>query len=1140
MFAVLAGVSMLATQLLPAKALAATYSQELQDAYNWAYSKGVTTMSPIDNANMYGAITRSEMAKMLSVYATEVLGMTPDTSAACTFSDIDSVKGDLHDYIIESCQLGIMGQGISAFRPYDTISRAEFGTALSRVLWGSQYEGGTPYYAKHLDALKAAGIMTQIANAESTKEIRGYVMLMLMRSEGSTPSICEDTDVKVICAVEAAAEEYKDCPVACRAEANEPAEDVVVKSGDLAVTATAAQGRKILIGGISDLDTLTFRSSEEVSLTKVILERYGYSQNADVVGVWLEDEDGNKIADEKPLDSKWQAKLTINKDYRKVDGTYNATIVVKANGTGGNTMWFKVVDVESSAKNLNVDNYKPYTYDMVSYSGATVTLSTRKSATAKDYNYEAGKSYEVAKFKVKAPADSAIRVSGFSLVNEYATANDRVDVERFLEKVTVTVDGEAVKAKYSVDRDAKVSVSFDAIEVAAKKSIEFVVSESFAEDFDQYDKYIEYTIYSNDFNAIDSKTESRVQVNVTNLPLTAYHFLGGKVKLSNVKVWNVDAAYGSTNVKIAEWSISTSEALRGTFSLYAKNSTLFSGAKGYSAIDTMKISIAGEEYDTPTRFYSFETFTDNACATTPSWGTTTWEAVLEEGATLRITKNDINTGFVDTHFVVTGTGGADCYVISGTDINFVGSVKVKEGFRFTNVDIENAGKVVVKVDLTEEAAFEWTKITFDSFNASSFEALSYEDTRRLDAKENINWFVNLYQLTVKPGKAALKNNLTTSKAVEFIKSEPSAKVVFDGTYTAKNGSVELTDWTINGMNPYPTTGKVTFYLSIDGEEVDDVLINATSVTRQLSNIKIAEGKEVKVLITAEVDWNLTWSLGNYQIIFNGEDENSNPAGQASARTSNMSIVEKGSVTVSNDAVKNTALRKAAQQTLAEFTVKPSNGASDVDFDSIAFTITGGDFTDFTEYDVTLSINNSEENADVTVTPTSINVTANPFVTLDSAGVNVKVVLEKEVAGNIELTGLTLNGTAQNKKFSKYFVESLVSFDSLVEENAGYTEYKLSIDWDSAYTISGFVVYLASWSCAPSFSWAADMTSAKLDTVADGDTIIIKRTEDVQEVCGVEYEVWDTTKLQTVSIAKTTYGDYFKVGGKAMVIPAKKA
>ena len=156
-----------------ASVFGATYSEELQGAYNWAYSKGVTTMNSIDNANMYGAITRAEMAKMLSVYAESSLGITADTSKACTFTDIDSVKGDLHDFIIKSCQLGIMGQGITAFRPYDTLSRAEFGTALSRVLWGDKYEGGTPYYANHLNALKAAGIMNQIANAETTTEVRG-------------------------------------------------------------------------------------------------------------------------------------------------------------------------------------------------------------------------------------------------------------------------------------------------------------------------------------------------------------------------------------------------------------------------------------------------------------------------------------------------------------------------------------------------------------------------------------------------------------------------------------------------------------------------------------------------------------------------------------------------------------------------------------------------------------------------------------------------------------------------------------------------------------------------------------------------------------------------------------------------------
>jgi hypothetical protein len=373
LFAVLAGVSMLAVQLIPAGVIGAEYSEELQGAYNWAYSKGVTTMSSIDNANMYGAITRAEMAKMLSVYAESSLGITADTSKACTFTDIDSVKGDLHDFIIKSCQLGIMGQGITAFRPYDTLSRAEFGTALSRVLWGDKYEGGTPYYANHLNALKAAGIMNQIANAESTKEVRGYVMLMLQRSEGSDAGVdCDDPVVALACSLDT-----DECPAACKGS-DEKEDNTVVKSGDLAVTAKAADGRKALIGGVSDLDTITFKTSEDVTISSITLERYGYSTIDDVETVQLEDEDGNIIADAKEPNSKGQVKLTLKKDYKTVDGTFKATVVVKvrklgvadtdyADKSNGSTLGFKVIAAESTAKNLNLDDYSPYTYDLVNY-----------------------------------------------------------------------------------------------------------------------------------------------------------------------------------------------------------------------------------------------------------------------------------------------------------------------------------------------------------------------------------------------------------------------------------------------------------------------------------------------------------------------------------------------------------------------------------------------------------------------------------------------------------------------------------------------------------------------------------------------------------------------------------------------------
>jgi hypothetical protein len=72
--------------------------------------------------------------------------------------------------------------------PRKTVSRAEFGTVLSRILWGDTYNDSKPYYVKHLQALKNSGIMTQIDNPEKRLELRKWVWVMLMRSvEGEKP-----------------------------------------------------------------------------------------------------------------------------------------------------------------------------------------------------------------------------------------------------------------------------------------------------------------------------------------------------------------------------------------------------------------------------------------------------------------------------------------------------------------------------------------------------------------------------------------------------------------------------------------------------------------------------------------------------------------------------------------------------------------------------------------------------------------------------------------------------------------------------------------------------------------------------------------------------------------------------------------
>lgn len=54
MLTTLSAMVVAVTMVMPsASVFGAEYSQELQDAYNWAHEKGITTMSTIDNANMY-------------------------------------------------------------------------------------------------------------------------------------------------------------------------------------------------------------------------------------------------------------------------------------------------------------------------------------------------------------------------------------------------------------------------------------------------------------------------------------------------------------------------------------------------------------------------------------------------------------------------------------------------------------------------------------------------------------------------------------------------------------------------------------------------------------------------------------------------------------------------------------------------------------------------------------------------------------------------------------------------------------------------------------------------------------------------------------------------------------------------------
>lgn len=163
------------------------YSDEQNQAYQYAYHYWITTKAPISNANIDWNLTRIAMAKMLSQYAINVLWMKPDKNRNNQFKDVtDKLDWEYDDWVTLAYQLWIMWINMpnNEFRPNDLVPRAEFVTALSRLLYKTpdwMFEETPRYYIPHMEKLIYEWI---ISNPDPKMlELRWYVMLMLMRSD---------------------------------------------------------------------------------------------------------------------------------------------------------------------------------------------------------------------------------------------------------------------------------------------------------------------------------------------------------------------------------------------------------------------------------------------------------------------------------------------------------------------------------------------------------------------------------------------------------------------------------------------------------------------------------------------------------------------------------------------------------------------------------------------------------------------------------------------------------------------------------------------------------------------------------------------------------------------------------------------
>ena len=99
-FNILWGISIVALSTI---SCTFAYTQEQQDAYQWAYKYGITTKPTIEDAKMNSPLTRQAFAKMVVNYLENVVWIKQSTLNSCYFPDENKITNDLKPYTKKVC-----------------------------------------------------------------------------------------------------------------------------------------------------------------------------------------------------------------------------------------------------------------------------------------------------------------------------------------------------------------------------------------------------------------------------------------------------------------------------------------------------------------------------------------------------------------------------------------------------------------------------------------------------------------------------------------------------------------------------------------------------------------------------------------------------------------------------------------------------------------------------------------------------------------------------------------------------------------------------------------------------------------------------------------------------------------------------
>jgi hypothetical protein len=414
------------------------------------------------------------------------------------------------------------------------------------------------------------------------------------KAEGT--DVCKDPLVMLACTVDP---ESSSCPAACKSGSGSDDKPVNPSdrpdaAGDLEISIAdySTTIKSVPMKGTIIFNSLGLSSSENITLYGINLAKEGLSATKAAKSVWFE-RNGIRISSKGNVNTDGTVAITFNNGLQ-IKKSESIDLVVQLDAAAGAEVAFRITDIDSSAKNLNIKNKITSTYRTADYTVAELTFYKR--GTNAEYKMGEQSTSLLGEFEVTNVADTghkddrAVKVQSLVLKQ-----NGTADLTN-LKNIKVYRDSKVVSSDVTVDSKNMTIVLNDVIEHGRKAIYSIEAEVTYVDQ--ATDTYIFALNKQEDLVAVENSSNFRTTTKdgtTTDRTLATYSVKGGKILLTSKSGFatNVDAGKGYTDVVIAEGTLTVTEPI----ALNKLTLTVTTGGAQLSdTLSRITIEIGGSRY----------------------------------------------------------------------------------------------------------------------------------------------------------------------------------------------------------------------------------------------------------------------------------------------------------------------------------------------------------------------------------------------------------------------------------------------------------------------------------------------------------------------------------------------------------------